>query len=184
MIYLAQSKKFKETLRIYVYKTVEGWNARLRNGRLIYLDEPKANVEDLLHDLIKEFGTLTLSKRLVDYNGQHIVRCMDEYCIMDNSGNKLSIPGLHCTSSKYRLEFDSDGQIKQTQPTIGPSGPLPEYYDNAKPIFEEDSRLWFAKDIDTGLWVCFAAENPEEIISQGDNKHLVVCDALSKHFAS
>lgn len=183
MIYLAQSKKFKGTLRIYVYKTVEGWNARLRNGSLIFLDEPKANVEDLLHDLIKEFGTLTLSRRLVDFNGQHIVKQLDEYCLFDNEGNQLSIPGLHCISSKSRLEFDEYGQIKRTQPTIGPSGPLPEYYDNAKPIFEEDSNLWLAKDIDTGLWVCFKADNPEEIISQGDNKYSVICDALSKQYS-
>jgi len=172
MLYLARNN----SVRIFVHKAVGGWQAKLMNDKF-YFEKPKRYVEDVIYQLIEDFGPLTLSTCVVDYKGKHISQQMGKYCVLDNSGKNVYIPELKSYYSDYRLLFTGNGEIKQLEPIIGPCGPLPDFLQDAKPLFD-DSELWCAKDIDTGLWVCFNSKQPKHILSQNAERYNAIADAI------
>ena len=179
MIYLAKRNNSDETHRFQVYKSRLGWEATII-GEPIPFIKSKTHYENVINQLLQSYDSLTVSKRLVDYDDQHIVFYNGEYFLLDSNGKILR----NDFDNEKRVQFTPNGNIEQIKTISTPDGMmLPNFYANAKPLCD-DSILWHAKDVDTGLWVCFDIRNPYIILSENSDPYTSIYDGLCNYHNS
>jgi len=175
MIYLAMLDG-KPIHRLQTYKTNNGWVVSDRTGRMVIISNFNNSYEELLNNLVCHYGNLLVSSEVTDLKGKHIVCINNQYCVLNEFGDKLFIPELQDYHSQNRLKFGVNGTIEVVEPSSSES--IPDYYEDAKPVLENNT-IWIAKDIDTKLWVCFNILCPEKIISMNRKKHIAISEGLN-----
>lgn len=172
MIYLARNEKGVleriQVARARRWDQPASWGAYNIDGTKIIVpfDESHTNYESILNILLKKYKDVRLSRRSVDYGCLHIICINEQYGIYDDDGYPL-----------YQLDekgcYFSDKGIPESKT---PHARFPDYYYDVEVIHKD--KLWVAKDIDTGKWVCLKADGSE--VATHDVKEACTQSALRR----